>query len=64
MSVAGALQDLIEPRARGALDIRGDGRALDVVPTWRVEAFFTEAPDPATLTREVEELLGALHPGL
>jgi ribosomal protein L11 methyltransferase len=61
MSVAGALQDLIEP-APEALSVFEEKPSPDAVPTWRVEAFFEESPDPAVLTREVEALLGTAIP--
>jgi ribosomal protein L11 methyltransferase len=61
MSVAGALQDLIEPPPE-AMSVFEEKPGPDVVPTWRVEAFFTEPKDPAELTREIGELLGAPIP--
>jgi ribosomal protein L11 methyltransferase len=61
MSVAGALQDLIEPPPE-ALTVFEERKGPDAPPVWRVEAFFTEVPDPETLTRELEALLGTSIP--
>jgi ribosomal protein L11 methyltransferase len=61
MSIAGALQDLIESPPE-ALSVFEEKANADAAPTWRVEAFFTEPRDPATLTRDIEGLLGAPIP--
>lgn len=61
MSVAGALQDLIEPPPE-ALSVFEERKSPDAPPVWRVEAFFTESPDPVTLTRELEAVLGVAIP--
>jgi ribosomal protein L11 methyltransferase len=61
MSVAGALQDLIEP-APDALSVFEERKSPEAPPVWRVEAFFTNSPDPAALTREVAALLETTIP--
>lgn len=59
--VAGALQNLVEPTP-DALSIFEAGAKA---PTgWRIEAYFSEAPDPASLHRDLEELIGERVPEL
>lgn len=62
-SVAGALQDLIDPPPH-ALTLFEQGPSEQGAGNWRIEAYYEDAPDGAALAQALTEMLGREVPTL